>query len=123
MLFEYPGAERISGGSLPASDDDYIDTGGSHEPLEVNATYRLSEPTRRDEIFRWMLDQAKQIGLESCSKSATPGPGSVIVRLSCDTEAATGYRGEVRLEFDGDQATSADGLATAYVVVVYLSAS
>lgn len=124
MLFQYPGAEKISGGSLPASDDDYIDTGGSHEPLEVNATYQLPEPTPRDKIFDWMLTQAKHIGLEDCSmREPIRGSGIVVLRAACDTEAVTGYRGEVRLEFLNEQATSSDGLASGYRVGVTLSAS
>lgn len=128
MLFQYPGAEKISGGSLPASDDDYIDTGGSHEPLEVSATYRLPEPVPRDKIFDWMLTQAKHIGLEDCSRrddvvgSSIDGGQIVIVWLACGTEAATGYRGRVSLEFSDGQATSSDGLASEYTVVVYLHA-
>ena len=123
MLFHYPGAEIISKGSLPASDDDYIDTGGSHEPLEVIARYRLPEPVPRDDIFDWMLDQADKIGLEDCKRETVRGDEGISVeRIACDTEAVTGYRGKVRLSFPGEDATSADGRASTYRTSVALHA-
>lgn len=47
---------------------------------------------------------------------------TTIVWAACDTEAVTGYRGEVGLAFFDEEATSLDGLASEYNVAVYLHA-